>query len=56
MAPMSIPQHTMPSTMVTSLGTMSQHLMDASVATTTMEKTQLVKTGPIFLNMTKGMP
>ena len=44
MAPMPIPQYTMPLTMVTSVGTMSQNPIVASVASATIESTQPVET------------
>ena len=56
MTPMPIPQHTMPSMMVTSVGTMSQNLVDVSVAATTIKRTQFIETDPVFPNMTRGMP
>ena len=54
MAPMLIPKYAMPSMMVTSIGIMNQDPVDASVAATTIERTQPIQTDPIFPNMTRG--
>ena len=56
MALMLIPQYTMPSTMVTSMGITSQNPMYISVVATTTERTQPIETSLVFPNMTKGMP